>query len=253
MKKVINILLILCIAGLAYIYYGSIMGPINFEKEKSIRDNAVIAKLKAIKDAQAEYNNAYGMGYCDNFDTLIAFVKEGRLPIVRKIGTLTDDQLEANWTEGKILKLYEEASIAEELSGTLSGVKARQKAQLAKELWDSAANAGFVTYNEDGSRNYSFYRDTVWVDMMDSLFHGTVNVDSLCYVPFTDGKQFELSISADTSVKTGLVQYSFAAQAPFEWFLGGLDKQEIINLLEQCDDRGSYRGLKVTNESGNWE
>lgn len=253
MKKVINILLILCIAGLAYIYYGSIMGPINFEKEKSIRDNAVIAKLMAIKEAQAEYNNAYGQGYCNNFDTLIAFVKEGRLPIIKKIGALTDAQLEAEWTESKILKLYDEASIAEELSKTLSGAKAAQKAKQAQQLWDSAISAGFVSVNEDGTREFSFYRDTVWVDMMDSLFHGKINVDSLSYVPYSDGKQFELATAADTSAKTGLVQYSFYAQAPFEWFLGGLDKQEIINLLEKCDDRGSYRGLKVTNESGNWD
>ena len=33
----------------------------------------------------------------------------------------------------------------------------------------------------------------------------------------------------------------------------GLDKQEIINLLEDCDDRGHYRGMKVDNNSGNWE
>lgn len=253
MKKVINILLALCIAGLAYIYYGSIMGPINFQKEKTIRDNAVIAKLKAIKDAQAEYNNAYGNGYCDNFDTLIAFVRDGRLPIVKMIGNLTDDQLEANWTEGKVLKLYEDAYTAEAMAQNMKGSKAKEKEKLAKQLWDSAAAAGFISYNEDGSKEFSFYRDTVWVDMTDSLFHGTINVDSLKFVPYSDNKQFDLSIAADTSAKTGLVQYSFIVQAPYEWYLGGLEKQEIINLLEQCDDRGVFRGLQVTNESGNWE
>ncbi len=252
MKKVINTLLILCIAGLAYVYYGSIMGPINFQKDKSIRDNAVIERLVAIKDAQNEYNKQHGGEFCSDFDSLIAFVRTGELPIVRKLGNLTDDQLEANWTENKILKLYEDANIAEELSKTLTGSKAAQKAKLAKELWDSAAAAGFVTYNEDGSKNFSFSRDTVWVNMYDSLYHGKLDLDSMSFIPFSNGEKFELTTSTDTS-KSGLVQYSFMVKAPFESYLGGLDKQEIINLLEDCDDRGRFRGLTVDNNSGNWE
>ena len=45
MKKVINILLALCVVGLGYIFYGSIMGPIKFEREKTIRDTEVINRL----------------------------------------------------------------------------------------------------------------------------------------------------------------------------------------------------------------
>jgi len=258
MKKVINILLVLCIIGLGYIYYGSIMGPIRFQKDKSIRDNAVIAKLMDIKAAQTEYNYQHGGEYCDNFDTLAAFIRDGQLPIVRKLGNLTDDQMEANWTENKILKLYEDAAIAEELAKTLTGSKAAQKAKLAKELWDSAVAGGFVTFNEDGSKNFSFSRDTVWINMYDSLYHGKLNLDSLSFIPYSNGAKFELTTSSDTS-KSGLVQYSFMVKAPFETFLGanseqgGLDKQEVINLLEDCDDRGRYRGLTVDNNSGNWE
>lgn len=252
MKKVINTLLILCIAGLAYVYYGSIMGPIRFQRDKSARDNAVIGRLMDIKAAQTEYNYQHGGEYCNDFDSLIAFIKEGKLPVINKVGNLTDDQLDADWTEGKIIQLYRDAKEAESLSQSLTGYKAAQKAKLAKELWDSAATGGFITFNEDGSKNFIFSRDTIWVSLYDSLYHGKLNVDSLAYIPFSNGDKFELTTESDTS-KSGLVQYSFMAKAPFESYLGGLDKQEIINLLEECDDRGRFRGLTIDPNSGNWE
>ena len=93
MKKVINILLAICIVAMVYIVYGSIMGPIKFANEKGIRDKAVIQKLMDIKAAQTEYNYQNGM-YCDNFDTLALFIRTAQLPITKRIGELTDDQLE---------------------------------------------------------------------------------------------------------------------------------------------------------------
>ena len=45
MKTVFNIVLVLCAAALIYICYSSIMGPINFEKAKKEREQAVIARL----------------------------------------------------------------------------------------------------------------------------------------------------------------------------------------------------------------
>ena len=36
MKTVINLVLAACVVGLIYICYGSVMGPINFEKERDL-------------------------------------------------------------------------------------------------------------------------------------------------------------------------------------------------------------------------
>ena len=91
-------------------------------------------------------------------------------------------------------------------------------------------------------------RLTEFVSLYDSLYKGRINPDSLRYVPFSNGKEFELTISSDTS-KTGVITHGFEAKTPFVDYLGensedgGLDKQEIINLLEDCDDRGRYRGM----------
>lgn len=257
MKKVVNILLAICIVALIYIVYGSIMNPIRFANEKKVRDNAVIQRLMDIKAAQTEYNYQHS-GYCDNFDTLAAFIKNGQLPITKKIGELTDDQLENNWTENKVLALYAKAQTAEQEAQKLSGRKAAQKQYEADTLWQRAAKEGFIEILEDGSKNFLFSRETEFVSLYDSLYHGRIDPDSLRYVPFSDFeipgvyKEFELSTSSDTS-KSGVITYTFEAKTPFVNYLHGLDKQEIINLLEDCDDRGRYRGMKVDNNSGNWE
>jgi len=259
MKKLINTLLALCIVVLIYVVYGSIMGPINFAKEKEIRDKAVIQRLMDIKAAQTEYNNLTHSGYCDNFDSLIAFIKTAELPITKKVGELTDDQLENNWTEDKVLILYAKAQTAEDAAKKLSGRQARNKQIEADTLWQKAVDEGFVEILEDGTKRFLFSRDTEWVSLYDSLYHGRINPDSIRYVPFNDnGLEFELTTQADTS-KLGLISFTFQAQTEFVNYLGadsqdgGLDKQEIINLLEDCADRQRYPGMRVDNNSGNWE
>ena len=258
MKIVINILLAICIVAMIYIVYGSIMGPIKFANEKGARDRAVIQKLMDIKAAQTEYNYQHGT-YCDNFDTLAAFIRTAQLPITKKIGELTDDQLEDNWTESKVLTLYAKAKTAEMEAAKLTGRQKSKKQIEADTLWQKAVDAGFIEILEDGSKNFLFSRETDYVSLYDSLFHGRdVDPDSLRYVPFCDNIEFELSISSDTS-KTGVITNTFQAQTLFISYLGpnsyngGLDKQEIINLLEDCEDRGRYKGMRIDNNSGNWE
>lgn len=258
MKKVINVLLGICIVAMVYIVYGSIMGPIKFANEKGIRDKAVIEKLMDIKAAQTEYNYQHGQ-YCDNFDSLAAFIKTAKIPITKKIGELTDDQMENNWTENKVLNLYAKAQAAEQEAAQLKGRRAAQKKIEADTLWQRAATEGFIILHEDGTKEFLFSRETDFVSLYDSLYKGRIDPDSLRYVPFTNGVEFELTTTADTAVKTGIVTHAFTAQTLFINYLGpdsykgGLDKQEIINLLEDCDDRGRYRGMRVDNNSGNWE
>ena len=87
---------------------------------------------------------------------------------------------------------------------------------------------------------------------MDSLYHGKINPDSLRYVPFGNGTQFEMETSCDTT-KSGSFQYSFSAQTLFKSYLEGLDAQEVFNLIDDRQKRGLYEGMRVDNNSGNWE
>lgn len=141
----------------------------------------------------------------------------------------------------------------------LTGRQKSKKQIEADTLWQKAVDAGFIEIAEDGTKKFLFSRETEYVSLYDSLFHGrNVDPDSLRYVPFSDNVEFELSTSSDTS-KTGVITNTFQAQTLFISYLGansyngGLDKQEIINLLEDCDDRGRYPGMRIDNNSGNWE
>ena len=109
MKTVFNVILGLCAVVLIYICYTSIMGPINFEKARKHREKAVIARLMDIRKAQQEYRNLNHQQYTASFDTLIAFVKNQKLPFIYKEGELNDKQLEDGMTEKKAIAIINKA------------------------------------------------------------------------------------------------------------------------------------------------
>ena len=228
MKVLINSILALCAVGLLYLCYGSIMGPIEFENERDLREKDVIASLINIRDAQVNYRNITMNGYCDNFDSLIQFVKTAQLPIVKKEGELTDEQLENGLTERKAVEMIE---------------KARKT-----NKWNEVKKAGLE----------GFSRDTVFVSLKDSIFGADFNPDSLCFVPFGNGAKFELETRVD-STRSGTPLYLFEARTPYEVYLSGINEQELLNLIDKQDKLGRYCGLKVgdveepNNNAGNWE
>ena len=105
MKTVFNVILGVCALVLAYVCYASIMAPINFEKAKTHRDDAVIARLIDIRKAQNEYRTLHDQQFTNSFDTLIDFVKNGKMPFVFKQGELNDEQLEEGLTKRRLLEL----------------------------------------------------------------------------------------------------------------------------------------------------
>ena len=228
MKTVFNIVLVLCAAALIYICYNSIMGPINFENAKKDREKAVIARLIDIRKAQQEYRMLHHGMYAPKLDTLIDFVKNQKLPFVMKIGQLTDKQLEDGLTEKKAMSIIEKAK----KTGRYDEVK----------KW--------------GLEN--FKRDTMWVAVLDTIFPKGFNPDSMRYVPFGNGAQFEMAIKNDTA-KSGAPFCLLEVKTPYEVYLNGLDAQEIANIKDVQTKLGKYCGLMIgsletaNNNAGNWE
>jgi len=98
MKKVIQGLLIVGSVVLAYLVYSTILNPIDFKTEQDLRYSSVIESLKNIRKAEVAFKDVNGR-FTASWDTLAVFVKNGTLPLVKKIGSLTDEQLEAGMTE----------------------------------------------------------------------------------------------------------------------------------------------------------
>lgn len=228
MKTVFNIILAACVVGLLYLCYGSIMGPIQFNKEKDAREELIKARLIDIRKAQVEYRGLHGGRYTDSFDSLIAFVKEAKLPFVRKEGVLSDDQLEAGLTEDKAMAMISKAK--------------------RTNNWKEVEAAGLM----------NFKRDTIWVAMVDTIFGGKYNADSIRYVPFGNGATFEMAIKED-STKSGARFYLFEAKTPYTAYLSDLNQQELNNLIDTQTKLSRFPGLKVgdieipNNNAGNWE
>ena len=191
-------------------------------------EQAVIARLIDIRKAQTEYRNLNNLQYTPSFDTLIHFVKTAKLPFIYKKGELTDKQMEDGLTEKKAVSIINKAK----KTGNYAEVK----------KW--------------GLEN--FERDTLWTAVLDTIFPKGFNPDSMRYVPYGNGAQFEMAIKNDTA-KSGAPFCLLEVKTPYETYLGGLDKQEIANMKDVQTKLGKYCGLMIgsletaNNNAGNWE
>jgi len=89
MKTVIQVLLAIAIVGLSYVLYESIMKPIRFNKEKKVRYDATIQRLKDIRTCQNAFKSE-NQKFTGSFDTLIEFIKNGNFKVIKQIGSLDD-------------------------------------------------------------------------------------------------------------------------------------------------------------------
>lgn len=224
MKKAINVILGLCAVVLLYLCYESIMQPIQFNKEKDIREAAVKARLIQIKDAEEQYRQQHQGEFCDTLDVLINFIKTARIPHVTKVGELSDKQMESGLTESKAAAIMN------------SG--------------DAAAIAA------NGLQN--FRRDTTWTPMAEAIVGTDGNADSLKFIPYSDGQTFELEKTIHIG-RSGVTQNVMECRAPYSAYLKGLSEREIYNLTDAAEKQGRYAGLKIgdlmtpNNNAGNWE
>lgn len=85
MKKVlIQVVLFIAIVVIGYFVYESIMEPVKFNQEKKSRDLVIINKLKDIRNSQMVFKRMNG-SYSNNFDSLVAFLQDAELPVVKII------------------------------------------------------------------------------------------------------------------------------------------------------------------------
>jgi len=103
MRIVINIVLLLATVGLVYLLYSSIQEPILFKKERTRREEAVIARLVQIRTAQEAYRDITGR-YAPTFDTLKEVLTNGKFKIVSVIGDPDDPNFTGKITYDTIFR-----------------------------------------------------------------------------------------------------------------------------------------------------
>lgn len=118
----------------------------------------------------------------------------------------------------------------------------------------NSGNAAAIAAN--GLQN--FRRDTIWTALADTLFDKNFVADSIQYIPFSNGRVFELEKSVVVN-KSGVVQNVMECRATYDDYLQGLSTRELTNLKDMAEKTERYQGLKIgdlytaNNNAGNWE
>jgi hypothetical protein len=168
----------------AYMDYAVISERLAYEKKKERVNMHVIQRMKDIRKAQLAYKKENNK-YAASFDSLLYFLKEGELSLVKRLGSLPDtvptDEMAREL--GLIQKMPEGMTDEEVLA---SGIIVRDTVKV---------NVLSYVFNEDDrkDRKTPFY------------------VDSLPYVPFADHK-FEMR--ADMIDLGGVQQPVFLVKDP---------------------------------------
>ena len=227
LKVVMVVLLIAMVCALSYICVMSIMTPIKFDEQKELREKEVVKHLIDIRKVEVEFKNQKGH-YTASADSLIDFIKNGRVPVVMKEGTLTDEQLNDGLTEAKAVAI------------------------VAKGNKKEIEAAGLV----------GFRRDTTYVSVYKTLFEAEMpieEVENIFVIPFSENNQrFEINVARFTNA-SGIEMSLFEAKASYRSYLGDLNKQEVDNLIDTKNKLDKYPGLQVgdvnepNNNAGNWE
>ena len=220
----------LCIIALAFFLYRSINEPVKFNKERDQRLNVGIERLKDIRTLQVTFKDTYGH-YAPVMDSLIDFYNNGKITIMRQIGS-EDDSTAVLHTEA--------------VKKNLRNLKGDKLMEKLFELYEQGDNNLIVRIPQQ-----TLVKDKLFNNRPD------FKVEDLRYIPFSEGD----TVIMKSIVKqvSGVDVPLFEAQMPYWSILKGMDHQQIVNLVAEREDTGRYAGLMVgsienaNNNAGNWE
>jgi len=98
MKTAFQVLLTIAVIVLGYLIVESVNKPVRFQQAYEARTDKVVERLIDIRTAQVAFRSVNNR-FTGSFDTLLHFVREDSLPLVRMEGSLTDSMLMAGMTE----------------------------------------------------------------------------------------------------------------------------------------------------------
>jgi len=226
LKAILSIVLALCICGLVYAIYESVMEPVRFNKESNARQKVAIQQLKDIRDLQVAFRGVNGH-FTASFDSLKQFFDKGQMVVLMQVGS-RDDSVAVAHTDA-----------------VRKANKGMKDADLYRMYMAGDKNLVFSVQNK--------------INVKDTLFthRDDFRVDEIDKIPFSDGDPVEM----DAIVKkvSGVDVPLFEAKMPFKSLLKGLDHQLIVNMVAERKDQNRYEGLQVgsvtapNNNAGNWE
>lgn len=258
MKNVLKVVLLIVAIGLAYICFRSIKNPIDFQEIKKEREEVVIKRLVDIKKAQEEYFSQ-NRKYAPDFETLIDFVKNGRMGIVKKTYELSDEQQAyvLSYANEDIKKANKKRRKSEQVEEFTSMTNDQTDSVFLTILAKAQETDNWKTFDEIEKKKSphqilslkEFSRDTTWIAIIDTLYKNdqNFNADSMAFIPFTNGEKFVMEDNGRSG--TGAL---FEAYADTKLYLGGINEQELDNyLLEVKKNNRIIRKEYKLDDEGN--
>jgi len=198
-----------------------------YEKDSTIKGQKVIDTIIG-KDTiymKSKVPSSYENMYTGSFDTLIDFVKNGKIKVVKSIGSLSDEQMKKGLNDKKAIDMI---------------VKAK-----STNDWKEV---------DEYKLSHDFCRDTTYVSVQDSLCKNIgYPIDSLRYIRVGKKTKFNMA-TAKVMTGSGVEVRVFQCYALYDDILDGLDRQLTVNYKDKVQDTCLRVGsLEEANTSGNWD
>ena len=251
-KIILNTLLAIGVAFMAFICVKSVVTPIQFESERAIRETQVITNLVSLRTAQEQFRLDKGYFTAD-LDSLVDYLKTAPKKEVLKEGSLSEKQLEDGMTENKAAKTLEKARIKAQRKMNFQGPDSLT--QLYSYVWENDREVKAAGLQ-------GFRRDTILTNMIQSLYKGQYTeetIGEIIYIPFTDNMKFEIETNNQYTDNHGIRVPIMEIRAHYDTYLHDLNKQERVNLIDKEEKLDHYPGLKIgsldapNRNAGNWE
>lgn len=205
-RTLIQILLGVAAIGLAIWLYLSITEPVKFDNEFNKRREACATKLKGIRSLEEAYKNTYGH-YTASFDTLVT-----RL--------MTEDSMKVVNKNINYDKIPEDVDINEMTEA------------------DQLKN-GYVSRVIEYVNPIQYLRENKKLNLTDE------EIKNLRYVPYPRDKKYDFELEAGYVSKGEYSLPVFECKVMMEDLLQDLDKQLVINKIDELIKSHKYPGWKV--------
>ncbi len=203
------ILVVIVVAGAAFFSFKDvdvIQDRLDYTERKQMVETHIKQRMKDIRKAQVAYKKENGT-YTASFDTLTSFVKNGRLSIIKRFGSLPDSVP----TE----EMARELGIIQKMPADMTEAEVMRQGIIVRDTVMEPV-MGYI-FDKDDRKN----RKT------------KLSIDSLAYVPFGKHK-FEMETG--TVESGGVRQSAFIVRDPKPF-----DEQLILGSLTEASTSGNWK------------
>jgi len=243
LTKILTAILLILSVGMFVYLYGSVNEVIEERDRIATQENAVIDRLKLIREAEIVFLSVYGR-YTANWDSLANFISSGRVPIIQR-------------REEIIQKAYGGEDVVVHID-TLGFVSARERIFKKNYTVNAADDGTFVEYKvkigDQVVKNQKAFAIRVLDQVKEQPFIETGTIESLPASPGEQVKKGQILITYWENIFNVNTDVSRIGSKPnsdvkFDIFVGKVDKAGVmVQVIEVRDPQPDNPMRKESNE-----